>query len=93
MLRSLWVVLLLSIGTQVVADEHVRTVTVTGTGFAEVAPDRATLQMSIVAREKTVDAAQHIAADATKKVLEMTDRLQIGVWASPACPTTTTWSW
>lgn len=77
MLKSLWVILLLGIGTYAAAEEQARTVTVTGTGFAEVAPDRATLQMSIVAREKTVDAAQQIAADVTNKVLQMTDRLRI----------------
>ena len=77
MLKSLWVILLLSIGTYVMAEEQARTVTVTGSGFAEVAPDRATLQMSIVAREKTVNAAQKTAADVTRNVLKMTDRFGI----------------
>ncbi|MBT8088097.1 MAG: SIMPL domain-containing protein [Gammaproteobacteria bacterium] len=48
-----------------------------GTGFASVAPDRATLQMSIVAREPTLAAAQEAAAAVTNKVLEMTDRMDI----------------
>ena len=48
-----------------------------GTGFAEIEPDRATLRMSIVAREPTLDAAQKGAADVTKRVLKMTDRMDI----------------
>jgi hypothetical protein len=59
------------------ADEQTRSITVTGTGFAEVQPDRATLRMSIVAREPTLDAAQKAAADVTRKVLRMTDRMDI----------------
>lgn len=48
-----------------------------GTGFAEVEPDRATLQMSIVAREPTRTAAQKRTADVTNRVLKMTDRMDI----------------
>ena len=59
------------------ADEKTQTITVNGTGFAKVAPDRATLQMSIVAREPTLAAAQKAAADVTSKVLKMTDRMDI----------------
>ena len=77
MLRSLFAILLLSMGACVMADEQVRTITVNGIGFAEVPPDRATLQMSIVAREPTVAAAQKTAADVTNKVLKMTDRLDV----------------
>lgn len=77
MLRSLWVILLLSIGAGAMADEQTRTITVNGTGFAEVEPDRATLQMSIVAREPTLAAAQKAAADVTNRVLKMTDRMDI----------------
>lgn len=77
MLKSLWVVLLLGMGACVMADEAARTVTVNGTGFAEVQPDRATLQMSIVAREPTLAAAQKMAADVTGKVLKMTDRMDV----------------
>jgi hypothetical protein len=77
MLRSLCVVLLLSMGTFATADEQVRTITVNGTGTAEVAPDRATLRMSIVARDATLAAAQKAAADVTNKVLKMTDRMDI----------------
>ncbi len=77
MLRSLPLLLLLGMGTFVLADEQQRTITVNGTGFAEVAPDRATLLMSIVAREPTLDAAQKTAANVVKRVLAMTDRLDI----------------
>ena len=77
MLKSLWVVLLLSMSVCVMADEKTRTITVNGTGFAEVEPDRATLQVSIIAREPTLDAAQKAAADVTNKVLKMTDRMDI----------------
>jgi len=59
------------------ADEQIRTITVNGTGFAKVAPDRATVQMSIVARERTRTAAQKRAADVTNRVLKMTDRMDI----------------
>ena len=77
MLRTLWVVLLLSLGVNVIADEQTRTITVNGTGFAEVEPDRATLQMSIVAREPTLAAAQKAAADVTNRVLKMIDGMGI----------------
>ena len=77
MVRSLWAVLLLSMGVCVMADEQLRTITVSGNGFAEVEPDRATLRMSIVAREATLSAAQKAAADVTNKVLKMTDRMDI----------------
>ncbi len=77
MVKSLLVVLLLSMGVCAMADEKTQTITVNGTGFAKIAPDRATLQMSIVAREPTLAAAQKAAADVTSKVLEMTDRMDI----------------
>jgi uncharacterized protein YggE len=59
------------------ADEQARTITVSGSGSAEVAPDRATVRMSIVARESTVAAAQKAAADVASNVLKMTDRMKI----------------
>lgn len=77
MVKSLLVVLFLSMGVCAMADEKTQTITVNGTGFAKVAPDRATLQMSIVAREPTLAAAQKAAADVTSKVLKMTDRMDI----------------
>jgi len=77
MLRSLWPVIFLLFGASVMADEQMRTVTVSGTGFAEIEPDRATLQMSIVAREPTLAAAQARSAEVTNNVLKMTDRMKI----------------
>ena len=59
------------------AEEQTRTITVNGTGTADVKPDRVTLRMSIVAREATLAAAQKAAADVTTKVLKMTDRMDI----------------
>jgi len=77
MLRSLWLVIFLTFGASAMADEQARTVTVSGTGFAEIEPDRATLQMSIVAKEPTLAAAQKRSAGVTNKVLKMTDRMKI----------------
>ena len=77
MFRLLCLFFLLSMGTNVMADQPTRSITVTGTGFAEIEPDRATLHMSIVAREPTLDAAQKGAADVAKQVLKMADRLDI----------------
>ena len=70
-------ILLFTISSGAMAVEQVRTITVNGTGAAEIKPDRATLQMSIVAREATLTAAQKAAADVTAKVLNMTDRMDI----------------
>ncbi len=75
--RTLLLVLLLGMGACVMAEDQPRTITVNGSGFAEVAPDRATLQMSIVAREPTLAAAQKAAADVTNNVLKMLDRMDI----------------
>lgn len=77
MLRTLFVVLLLTIGVSTMAEEQARMITVNGTGTAEVQPDRATLRMSIIAREATLAAAQKAAADVTTRVLKMTDRMNI----------------
>lgn len=77
MLRTLLVLLLLVAWAQVQADEQPRTITVNGTGFAEVEPDRANLRMSIVAREKTLDAAQKKAAEVSARVLKMTRKMGI----------------
>lgn len=77
MIRSLWLVLLLGMGACVMAEEPIRTITVNGTGSAEVAPDRATLQMSIVARDPSLATAQKAAGDVTNKVLGMLDRMDI----------------
>jgi len=77
MTKSLWAVLLLALSVNVMAEEQARTVTVTGNGFVEVEPDRATLRMSIVARKPTLAAAQNEAAAVTSKVLKMTDRMDV----------------
>ena len=77
MTKSLWAVLLLALSINVMAEEQARTVTVTGSGFTEVEPDRATLRMSISVREPTLAAAQKEAAAVTSKVLKMTDRMEI----------------
>lgn len=77
MLRSIFLVILLSMGAGAMADEQARTITVSGTGSAEVAPDQATVRMSIVAREPTVGAAQKAAAEVAGNVLKMTDRMKI----------------
>ncbi len=85
MLRTLFVFLLFTIGAgagagagaSAMGEEQIRTITVNGTGTAEVKPDRATLRMSIVAREATLTAAQKAAADVTTEVLKMIDRMDI----------------
>ena len=58
-------------------DEPARSITVGGNGHAEVAPDRAVVTMSIVARALQVPDAQKEAADVSGKVLAMTRRLGI----------------
>ena len=58
-------------------DTPVRSITVGGSGHAEVAPDRAIVSMSIVARAIQVPDAQKEAADVSGKVLAMTRRLGI----------------
>ena len=77
MLKVLPLILLLVPCTFVLADEQVRTVTVSGSGTAEVTPDRATVHMSIVAREATIKAAQAKAADVAGRVLELADDMDI----------------
>lgn len=59
------------------ADEPVRTITVNGTGSADITPDRATLRASIVALDATVEAAQKTAVSVTNRVLKVTDSLGI----------------
>ena len=70
-------VTLLVLSSAVFAQGELRTITVLGTGSASVAPDRASVQMSIVARNATVAAAQEEVATVTAKVLEMTSRMGI----------------
>lgn len=77
MLKSLGIVFLLSLSTFAMADDPTRSITVNGTGTAEIEPDRATIRMAIVARDADLAAAQQAAAEVSSRVLRMTDR-QIG---------------
>ncbi len=77
MLRSFLAIALLTAALAAVAEEQMRIITVSGSGYAEVTPDRAIIRMSIVAREPTLDAAQREVAAAADRVLKMTDRMDI----------------
>ncbi len=77
MFKSLGIVFLLSISTLATADEPVRSITVNGTGTAEIEPDRATIRMSIVARDEEVAEAQKSAAEVSNRVLRLTRRLGV----------------
>ncbi len=77
MQRIMFVSLMMLLGACAVADDQPRMVSVTGIGSAEIAPDRATVTMSIVAREKTLQSAQSQAARVTAAVLKMCDGLGI----------------
>ncbi|MEL7185343.1 MAG: SIMPL domain-containing protein [Pseudomonadota bacterium] len=77
MSRILFVTILLFVASCVTAEETSKTITVNGTGSAPATPDRAALHMSIVARDKSLDAAQAKAASVTNKVLAITDDLDI----------------
>ena len=61
------------------ADENtvVRTISVSGIGSVETPPDRASLSLSIVAREPTVAAAQERAAEVTAAVLALASDMDI----------------
>jgi len=75
--RSLMLLVLLAVSACANADEAARTISVTGTGSAEATPDRATVNMSIVARDKSLSVAQSGAADVSAEVLKITDGLKI----------------
>ena len=77
MRTTLYVFALLILSPVVLAQTDLRTITVNGIGSASVAPDRASVQMSIVARSATVAAAQEAAAVVTAKVLELASKLGI----------------
>ena len=77
MSRILFIAVLLSVSACVTAEEPPKTITVSGTGSAPATPDRASLSMSIVAHNKSLQAAQNEAADVTAKVLAITDKLDI----------------
>jgi uncharacterized protein YggE len=61
------------------ADDNpvVRTISVSGIGSVETPPDRASLSLSIVAREPTVAAAQERAAEVTAAVLALASDMDI----------------
>lgn len=71
------IIALLLLSNAALAQQELRTITVNGIGSSSVAPDRAAVQMSIVARDSTVAAAQEVAADVAAKVLEVTGNLGI----------------
>ena len=64
-------------GWVLAADELPRTISVSGEGSVETPPDRATLILSIVARDTSVAAAQAEAADVTARVLALAKELDI----------------
>ncbi len=59
------------------ADDLPRTISVTGFGSVETPPDRATLMLSIMARQPTVEAVQQEAADVVARILELADEIDI----------------
>ena len=77
MQKLLATLLVLAAGTAFAADEPARTISVSGTGSVELAPDKATLVLSIVAREADVATAQDKAAEVTARVLALADDLNI----------------
>jgi uncharacterized protein YggE len=68
---------LILVSTVASADDVTRTISVAGFGSVETPPDRATLSLSIDARESTVAAAQAKAAEVTARVLELADEMDI----------------
>lgn len=73
-LAALFLILVSAVAS---ADDVNRTISVTGFGSVETPPDRATLSLSIDARESTVAAAQAKAAEVTARVLELADEMDI----------------
>lgn len=77
MLLRLLAPLLLLASACTMADDMDKSVTVSGTGLVSALPDRAIVQMSIVARADKLDVAQAEAAKVTASVLQLTDKLDI----------------
>ena len=77
MLKLASIVLILATGAVFAAEDPARTISVSGTGYVELAPDKATLILSIVSREADVATAQDKAAVVTARVLELADDLGI----------------
>lgn len=77
MLKLASIVLIMATGVVFAAEDPARTISVSGTGYVELAPDKATLVFSIVSREADVATAQDKAAVVTARVLELADDLGI----------------
>ena len=77
MTRLFLLLTLMASSTCLLADDELRTITVTGVGLATAMPDKAIVRMSIVAQEKTLSTAQKKAGDVTANVLQLTDELDI----------------
>jgi len=77
MSRLIAIVLLSFTVSAFAADDTARTIAVSGEGFVETPPDKATLMLSIVARAANVADAQAEAADVTGKVLALTKDMNI----------------
>ena len=70
------ILLLLPVGA-FAADDVPRTISVSGQGSVETPPDRATLRLSIVARDANVATAQAEAAEVTARVIALAKELDI----------------
>ena len=77
MTRFSLTILCLILSLPVFADDVPRTLTVSGLGTAPVAPDRATVTLSIMVRNPSVAGAQQSAAQVAEKVLALADELDI----------------
>ncbi len=77
MRKLISIILVLATGVVFAADDPARSISVSGTGSVELSPDKATLVLSIVAREADVETAQSKAAEVTAKVLALADDLNI----------------
>ncbi len=77
MTRLILITALMSIAVCAAAEDAPRSISVSGTGSADVQPDRARIVMSIVSRDPSLSVAQNGASDVTGKVLAIIDDLDI----------------
>lgn len=77
MSRIAFLILLLFAGGMAVADDVPSTISVNGQGTARTMPDRATVTLSIVARNQSVSGAQQEAGEVAAKVLALAAELDI----------------
>ena len=79
MLRTGITMFLLVMACQAIANDVAlpRTISVTGKGYATVAPDMARLGLTVVERNPSLAAAQRAVADVTAKVLALLDELGV----------------